>query len=325
MKAKKLLPVLALALAATTFSACGEKTVSLGKYWQLDATAKESFYEQAVYNVSSKSTESSYCNYTVEYTGTFITTLESVTALDYDYVFTTALEVTATFKVDGEEETVTDTATTEVKFVAEDNLRPVSASKTMSCHVPLQGTFTSVNNCYTFVEYEYTVNYTQDDKGKIAGHYDVIQDDDKTTFPLEDTFSFMEDYTYIDNESLLVAVRAFDVEESSATVSTYGVFTESTQKVKFTFSNPDEKADKTFNYTKINADGTETAIDKELSYRIAKISLDQSNPGGTQVINFAKNESPNAYHNVILQITTPLSFGMGEIYYKLAKVSYFKA
>ena len=328
MKLKKLLPVLALSLAATTLTACGDKTVSLGKYWQLDATAKtEAFYEQATYAISSEATESSYCNYKVEYTGTYVTTLESVTNVDYDYVFKTDLTITAKFTLGTDTVEKTDTATTEVRFVAGENLRPVYSKKTMACHVPLQGEYLNVNECYTLIDYNYEIDYKQTEKGgSIQGQYHVTKNDKVTDVELKDTFSFEDDYTFVDNDLLLVAARAFDASESSAVVSTYGVFTENLQKVKFSLSDADKKAAESFNYTVIAPDGTESAAKKDIVCRTAKISLDQTNPGATQTVKFAKNtdEKTNTYRNVIVEITTPLSFGMGEIYYKLAKVSYNK-
>ena len=329
MKIKKILPVLALTLAATTLTACGDQTASLGKYWQFDASAKrESFYEQATYAISSESAESNYCNYAVEYTGTYTTTLEFVDNIDYDYIFKTQLEIKAVFTLGTEKtEELIDTALTEVRFVAGENLRPVYSKKIMSCHVPMQGEFKSVTDCYTFIDYWYEIDYTaKKNSGSIYGHYNVHGDESVSKVELQDTFSFVEDHTYIDNDLLLVAARAFAADESTKTVGSYGVFSESTQKVKFTFSDPDKKAATTYNYTVTNAQGETNSDAKDILCRTAKIVLDQTNPGGTQTIKFAKNTDAkmNTYRNIIVEMSTPLSFGMGDIYYKLASVSYYK-
>ena len=331
MKAKKLLPILALALAATTLTACGDQSVTFGHYWRTNSLAKnEAFYEHAEYAVSSTSVQSSYVNYTVAYTGTFTTTLEYV-ANDNIYKFDTNLEVTATFKLGDKEKAVTDTAKTSVTFDAVGNaLRPVKSHKEMVCHIPLSGEFSSVENCFVTVDYSYDIEYATDkNQGTIKStKYDLTNSKGETKpYVLNDTFDFVEDCTNIDNEQLLVAVRALSADTSSATLGCYGAFAKSGQKVSVSYTNADEDASNTFAYTLINAYGEGGGASHNVLTRTAKVVLDQENPGNTQEIVLAKtkNAENNTHRNVILSIKNPLSYAMGYIEYKLAKVSYFKA
>ena len=331
MKAKKLFPILALALAATTLTACGDKSVTFGHYWRTNSLAKnEAFYEHAEYVVSSTPASSSYANYTVEYTGTFTTTLEYI-ANDGVYQFDTSLKVTATFKLGDKTETVKDTAKTSVTFDAVGNtLRPIKSHKEMLCHTPLTGNFSEVNTCYSVVEYSYDIQYESDkDKGTIQStKYDVTNNQGETKqFTLNSTFDFAENYSYIDNEQLLVAVRAINADNSSATVASYSAFTEETQKISFSYANAAEGASSAFTYALTNADGSNGGESHNILTRTASVALSQENPGATQEIVLAKTKdaAKNTYRNVILSIKTPLSYAMGSIEYKLAKVSYFKA
>ncbi len=331
MKAKKLLPVLALALAATTFAACGDKTVVFGPYWNYDSLNEETIYEQASYLVSSKSTKSGYTNYTVEYSGTFTTTLE-YNPTESVYTFATDLSVTATFTLGEDTASKTDTAKTSVTFKkANEDLRPVSAHKEMVSHTPRSGDFKKVDDCYVKVSYNYDVTYHETKaKGSIVGSYTVPDKKDATktkTIAIKDGFSFDKDYTFIDNEQILVAVRAFSSDASSATLESYSAFTEATEKVKFSFKDAEDKATETFDYTLIGTDGNPVKAPRDILCRTAKVVLDKKNSGGTQVIKFAKGKDPrnNAYRNLILKVTTPLAYTMGEIYYTLDTVSYYKA
>ena len=325
MKVKKLLPVLALALAATTFAACGDQSVAFGQYWFHDnLTIENNFYEHAEYAVSSKSYESSYCNYTVEYKGTFTTTLE-YNATASVYTFATKLDVTTTFTLGGQKsQPLTDTAESKVTFSGKGNtLRPIESTKKMTSHTPLSGNYTSVDECYATVEYEYTTTYA--DKNTVDGYCNITNSKGETNkITINDTFDFIKDYSFIDNEQLLVAVRAFDTDTSSATLGTYSVFAENTQKVAISFTTAD--ASENFNYHLTTADGTTNDKSKAILCRTAKINLDQQNPGSTQVIKFAKAQKSdkNTDRNLILEITTPLYYGIGEIYYKLKSVSYTK-
>lgn len=330
MKAKKLLSVLALALAATTLTACGDKSVTFGQYWFTNSVTKEeAFYEKAEYTVSSKSYNSSYCNYTVDYSGSFTTTLEYL-AKENTYSFATELAVKTTFKLGNETQTYDDYMQSTVTFKApEASLRPVKSTKKMNCHVPLSGNFEKVENCFAVVDYDYTINYAAEkNEGTIkSDKYDMISNDGKkSSSVLEDTFEFIKNYTYIDNEQLLVALRAFAADSTGGTLSSYSAFAENTQKVKITFSDTEDKGTESFNYTLVYADGTENTTPKNILCRTAKINLDQKNPGVTHTVKLAKskNTSQNDYRNLILTITTPLSYSMGEIYYKLNKVSYQK-
>ena len=324
MKTKKLLPVLALALAATTFAACGDKTVTFSPYWHKNALSpSETFYEQAEYTVTSKESVSNYCNYTVKYEGTFTTTLEYKPATDV-YVFETNLAVKAIFTLGNTTSEVDDTMTSSVEFQAKDNfLRPIKSTKKMTCHTPLRGDYKEASQCYVIVDYEYNVEYSEtENKGSILStKYDITNSDGETTKSiLNDKFNFVKDHSYIDNEQLLVAVRALD---DGATLGSYNPFAENTQKVKISYTNAD--AAENFTYV-FKSETGESSKESSILCRTAKITLYQTNPGVTHKIKMAKYDSQgNTNHCVILSITTPLSFGMGEIYYNLSKLSYHKA
>ena len=331
MKAKRLLPILALTLAATTLTACGDKTVTFGHYWRTNSlVTTEPFYEQAKYTVSSTTNQSSYANYTVEYAGTFTTTFEYI-ANQGVYQFDTQLDVTATFKLGDEKKEVTDTAVSSVTFEATTNkLRPIKSYKKMLCHIPLTGEFSKADTCYATVDYEYDITYATDkDQGTLVSKkYQITNNGGKTTdYALNTTFDFVEDHTYIDNEQLLVAVRALSADTTSATLGCYGVFAKAAQKVSVSYTSTEDDANKTYTYALTNADGSDGGNSHSVLARTASLKLDQKNPGATQeiLLGKAKDPSKNVHRNVILSIKTPLSYTMGVIEYKLAEVTYFKA
>lgn len=328
MKAKKILPILALVLAATTFAACGDKSVTFGHYWFLDPSAKEKgFYECAEYDVTSEAFENSYADYKVEYSGTFTTTLEYNQTEGY-YTFATKLDVKTTYTLGEDTKVLDDNAESYVKFDAKENaLRPIEASKKMLCHTPLSGKFDTVEKCYATVDYEYTTKYDTDKGNFVEGVCTITNNKGETTeTTINEKFGYVKDHTFIDNEQLLVAVRAFSEDASSATLGSYSVFASNTQKIKLSFADEEDKASETFSYTLVDANDKETQKQIKELCRTAKINLDQSNPGVTQKVKFikAKDAANNTYRNLILEMTTPLSYGMGEIYYKLTKVSYKK-
>ncbi len=330
MKVKKLITALALTASLATFAACGNHSVAFGHYWNFSSLTDDELYEKCVYAVSSESLESGYANYTVSYEGAYTTILE-YNAADKTYTFTSKLDVNATFKINGEDktETVADSAESKVVFAtANKSLRPISSTKTMTCHTPLSGTFSDIAACYSTVDYTYTLTYPQDKNGgSVDGSYTVKNYSyDPQTVTLKKSFTFDDDYTYIDNEQLLVATRAFSSDASSATVETYGVFAEQTQKVKYSFTNAEDNAAEPFTFTLTDKEGKAVEGEKSILCRTASISLNQTNPGATQKVKLAKatDASKNTYRNVIVQITTPLSYGMGNIVYKLTSVTYKK-
>ena len=328
MKAKKLLPILALALAATTFAACGDKAVTFGHYWFLDPSAKDkAFYECAEYTVTSEAFKNSYANYAVEYSGTFTTTFE-YNQLEGHYTFATKLDVDVTFTLGETEKKYEDSAESFVKFDAKDNkLRPIESSKKILCHTPISGKFDAVEKCFAVIDYEYTTKYDTDKGNVVSGECKITNNKGETKeSTISKTFGYVKDLTFIDNEQILVAVRAFSEDATSATLGSYSVFASNTQKIKLSFADEEDKASEAFAYTLVDANGTETQKQLKELCRTASINLEQTNPGVTQKIKFvkAKDATNNTYRNLILEMTTPLSYGMGEIYYKLNKVSYQK-
>lgn len=322
MKNKKLLSFLAVTLSAVAFSGCtsGSKTVEFKNYWLKDslATSVEQYEETLVYNVTFKKDSGlDSMSYNLDYqNGSYTTTLKHYS--DGKCELTTKLTVDVVYALEGEDPVIPvikqDVAETYVLFYrAQDALKPIKSTKTLHSHMPLNVTksVSSAEDC--FLETWYSMNTDYADGKGVCVYQDLIpvnENSGELAEPKTYNFSMSEKYSYLDNEQLLVGLRAMSTSTTSATVKTFSPFVKALQQVSVSFNSKEESAtiDVTENGTAISQ--------KPFTYRIAEMVIKAQNPGATQTVWIANEKN----RNVMLHLETPLSFGIGSLVYDLTSI-----
>ncbi len=325
MNKKKLCSLASVALGGVLFASCANINykVKFSENWYLDTTydIQSNAQETLVYDVhfepsSNADTEHRAIVYDK---GVYTTTLQSEYSEQYGgniYRYTTRLEIPVTFecKATGEiSEKFTDVVTSEVLFTsAMQGLKPISSTKTSISHSPTTiDEPTSLEGCYT--HYHYTVDVTYDENlngsGVLTNH---LNDDAKKNYAFE---SADEDYTTLDNEQLLLALRGI----SKLSAQKFSVFNSSWGKSllvsltatsstsdEFTFKRNGENFKATINYTPVT------------------LQLDVSNSGGAQTVWIANTTelNNNVYRNVILYMEMPVFYSYGSFQYKLSQATF---
>lgn len=317
MKAKKLFPILALALAFTTLSACTNTDYKLTfhpNWCEKPMDNAETVSETLVYKVEGKNMNAPYA---LSYkNGSYTTTLTSTAN---GYVYETALSVEVDFGFESETPLV-DTVTTRVEFLTSGNaLRPVSSYKSVSSHSPMDVTEpTKEEHCYN--EYKYTIETTYNADGNASSKVTNLLHE--TPVSTDMTFTYTDDeYTYLDNEQLLLALRALPNSTTGGSVNVFSPYVKDVQRLKISLA---DQTAKDFSYT-LNG----TATTSSIAYRTASVVLDAKNSGATQTIWLAKNtvdssdpnKHVNQYRNMILYMETPISYALGTLTYTLTSVT----
>ncbi len=328
MKFRKMAIALAAILGATTLAACaGDNTkVSFTEYWNKNWAVHELFTETLDYDIAYEKGNGLNVNYALDYTnGRYQTVLKSSNN-EYELRSTMTIDVTYTLS---ESATVTysDSVTTNVKFKKADNaLRPVYSKKTVVSHTPINAAAGKLADCYTSYDYTLETNYQEDNSAtsKITYRYtesDLLpegkaQGDIKQEYPVGYSY-YSEDYTYLDNEQLLMALRIVSGETSSGAFEIYNPFVTKMQKINFSFAGATGGE---FTHT-VNGAALPSPV---ISYRSVSLTLDDKNPGATQTAWIAAVSDPNdnAHRNVMLRLETPLSYNLGKLVYTLKSAVY---
>ena len=322
---KKFLAVFSLAMSAAMLASCSgiSKKVKFSENWYKDVTSSivAGVSEKLVYSVSCKHneeiTETQYRS--MRYgKGSYETELKTET-LDGEivYHYTTKLEMPISYKcyTDGKSEDFTDVVTSEVWFKsATSALEPIKSVKSVVSHSPtMDGEFTSLDVCYNYYNYTVETTYTDGKSGKC-----VVTDLTATENNVKEvSFSeYNDDYTTVDNEQLLLAVRAME----SLSACTLNVFNSSwgtSLPVSVSIGTADSQA---FDLT---IDGT-AYEQKSIRYVPVTIKLDTTNPGSQQDIWVAEkaNSTNNANRNVILKIETEIFYSVGTMTYELISADF---
>lgn len=332
MKRKKILSLAALLLGASVLASCsGSSHLSFNANWYYDTTANldVNLSEETLgYEVVYESANGLYAeHYTTTYgTGSYTTSLKT-TEVEGEYVYEYStnftIDVSYLLRSTGESsETFTDEVQTLVRFKSvSGGLAPLYSYKKMVCHSPNGTEVKKLDHCYTY--YNYTVETTYaDGKGAATvtdfeGTY-LNKKEGEEKAEKKDTFTAShEDYTYLDNEQLLFALRGMAA--SSTKASVYSAYTESKQTISID-ANKAIGGEFTF-----SEDGGE-AKKHNINYVPFSLTINSSTPGATQSVWVAETVAPtkNTYRNVILQIETPLSYGMGSLVYKLTSANFSK-
>lgn len=309
MNTKKITSIIALALTASLLTACSAaQKVTFNRYWNYDALRFEEIHEVLEYDVRFEAGRD--YGYGLNYEGTYKTVLQTrVTPEGYLYLYTTELHVDVTYTFGEESKTLTDHVTTEVEFYpAENGLKPISSKKSVESSSPMMTSPTSIEGCYRTYAYELTTTY----EGK-EGKTILTQNSETTeqTFTIDD-----EKMSYLDNEQLLLSLRALPSSVSSAQLLAYSPFTASVQKISVGFSNNEEGE---FEYLK-NGE----SVKQTIPYRPVQIQINAQNSGFAQTAWIARtdNTTANVYRNVMLRLETPLYQSFGSLIYTLKSVEY---
>ncbi len=311
MNVKKLTLALAALLSVTTLAACtdSDKKIAFNNYWELDATTSGNVNETLVYDVTfEKGTGLDGLAYALSYgKGSYTTTLKAIEN-SKQYIYTTELNIPVTYTFgESERATFTDTVKSEVVFYNAANLlRPVSSEKTIVSHTPVStiASPTKLSECYTAYDYTVSTAYKADNKADATITYRKTEDIEAATEPYSFTYG-KGDYSYLDNEQLLLSLRAVPNDTTSGSVKSFDVANDSMRKVKFSFG---EETGKKFE-----------VFGKDINYREASLQYSSATPGATQTAKIAALTSAqsNTYRNVILELTTPLSYSLGSLVYDL--------
>ena len=317
MKLKKIALALAATLALSSLAACGDtdQKIIFNDYWEFNSLVSSSSIDETLeYKVThEKGGGLDVLGYSVSYgEGKYVTNLKTH---PQGYIYTTSLTIPVTFQY-GEDEAVSaqDSVTTEVIFLrSKDALRPISSTKNVVSHTPLSGGEASSNNCYSLYDFSVVTTYPEEGKATSTTTYNVEGEEDPVVF--SSTFNTNDKkYSYLDNEQLLLALRAISPSVSSGSVKIYNPFIETKQKIDFSFA---AETGAEFSYT-LNGEAVKTNV----TYRPVSLTIDDRNPGGTQTAWIAKrtNAQENENRNMMLKLVVPLSYSMGNLVYELVSV-----
>lgn len=325
MKKQKLFSIASVAISGILLASCTSMNykVKFSENWYLDTIydIQPNAQETLVYDVHFEaSANADTAHRAIVYDkGIYTTTLKSEYSEIHGgniYRYTTRLEIPVTYecKATGEiSEKFTDVVTSEVLFTsAMQGLKPISSTKTAISHSPTTvDEPTSLQGCYSY--YNYTVDVTYDENsngtGVLTNH---LKENAKKNYTFE---SADKDYTTLDNEQLLLAIRGISKISSqkfSVFNSSWGssllvsVTAESASSDEFTFKKNGEDFKATINYTPVT------------------LKLDVSNSGGAQTVWIANTTelNNNVYRNVILYMEMPVFYSYGTFQYKLSQASF---
>ncbi len=318
MKTKKLLPLLAtLAIGATAaLSGCtaGNTTIEFKNNWLKNPISpQESLVETLTYDVKFEKNESVHKGLAYEYSyanGVYTTTLTQYSNDQFEYV--TKLTIDVTYTANGKSETVRDVVESSVLFqAASKGLTPIQSSKTLLSHFPKNITTESDNLANYYLKSNYTVSTVYAEGKGVCTYQNLLPDSSGATqAPKVMDVDMGEKLSYIDNEQLLVALRAFDTSTTSGNVNTFSPFVKATQKIGISFGSEEEASAQ----LTITENGGEAAT-KTFKYRKATLSIKATNSGQSQTA-WVATES----RNVILRLETPYSFNHGTLIYTLKSI-----
>lgn len=318
MKTKKLLPILATLVVGATaaLSGCtaGNTTIEFKNYWLKNhLTPQNSFTETLKYDVKfEKAAGYDDISYNYEYTdGEYVATLTQFSNDQFEYKTKLTVNVTFSPKGAGESISVTDIVESSVLFqTASKHLAPIQSSKTVLSHFPMNITKDAeLEDCYRKFNYTVSTSYTEG-KG-VCTYQDLIPEENgAVSEPKILKVDMGEKLTYLDNEQLLLAMRAFDPTVNSGNVHSYSPYAKTTQKIAYSFK-AEEEASAELSIAENGAEATK----KKFKYRVATLSIKAANSGQAQTAWVATEN-----RNLILRLETPFSFNHGKLVYTLKSI-----
>jgi len=301
--------------SSTTFSANWYKNTSI-------TTAISGTSEKLTYEISY--TAGTNEEYGLNYSdGTYETNLINTTYSYEDgstpenvYLLTTSLKTNVSYAIGDESATYTDTVTSKVYFKTVDNaLQPIYSYKEFSCHSPLGATPVSFNDSVIYYHYSFETVYDKT-LSTATLTYKKLDGDESALKDSEKEYSVSTNYTYLDNEELLFAVRGMTIsEDSSTTISTLNASRSLTQNVSIT-NNGSEAGTYKF-------DMGEGETDYSITANKITIIISSLQSGGEQTAYYAAASTDNnEYRGVMLSLDTTLPYALGTLSYNLTKAEF---
>ncbi len=315
MKAKKLIPALALALGVATLAGCsaGDQKLAFQPYWNQASLVYQDIDETIEYEVTfEEASGASALGYTFSYdTGVYTTHLKSTTVDGKSaYEYTTSLEIKVSYEFGGEKKEFIDTTSSSVVFLStESALRPLESHVEIINHSPNNKVGGTIESCYSELKASWDTTYDKDGNGvcKITNNANGKSSSHE--------FERDEDLTFVDKEQLVVALRALSTSVTSGKVETYSPFAYDVQTLRFSFG---DATSQQFKYT-LNGE----QVKKPISYRAATVTIEANNPGPSQTIWIASSAESqnNANRNIMLRMENPYSYNMGKMVYNLKSIT----
>ena len=323
MKRKTLISIASVLVGTTLFASCTDMNnkVSFKQYWYRDSGIVTLSSETLSYKVDFEAGTglSGDNGYALSYNnGNYTTKLSLVSENGKEfYRYETELSIDVSYIYKNETFTAQDSVKTSVDFEKDVALTPIQSHKELINHSPLSTAGATVNDCYE--KYDYTVDITYNGAGGTVVVDNREIDTDNTTptaFEIEDS----DDYTYLDNEQLLFALRGINPSEKSApSLLVYAPFTKAVQSIKASFGSKVEGEK-----FKFATKGETEATEKTINYYPVSISIDSKSPGATQDLKIATHNvsKTNEWRNVVLEMKVPISYSLGTLTYKLVSAEF---
>ncbi len=325
MKGKKIVLSVVALLGATTLAACTgvSKKIVFSEYWQENSSAPAVISETLEYAITFDKGNGiglEALDYKLSYgEGTYKTILTSTNLTEgTGYTYTTEMKIPVTYELGNTKQTYNDVVTSTVTFLeARQGLRPIKSEKNVESHTPTQNTPTKLEDCFKHYKYETETTYKADGTGSSTVTYTVHPSTSLVGKPQTSSFEYgKEDYTYLDNEQLFLALRAVPTSSTSGTFECYNPYDKTMQNLKFSFGSVTGKP---FTHT-VNGTPLSGAT---VNYREVTLKLDARNAGATQTawIANATDASKNPNRNVLLKLSVPIFYNIGTLVYELKTVT----
>lgn len=304
-----------LCVSAFALSSCGSSAaVGFTQNWYanyalLDAKLETS--ETLVYEVSYNNTNKNE-SYSVSYNpGTY--TVQLSVEPNYQgknaYKLVSVLEISGEYTCGDDSQSFTDRIESESYFrSAKDYLTPVYSKKAVRSTSPVAESASSLAEAIKTYDYTVKCSYA-DNGGNVEVTYtDNVTADNSTKY----TQKIKTSYTLVDNEALLFSLRGLS---SSSYLAVFDPYQHETKSVSASFSS--ETTDRTYTF----ALGENEAKEHTMPTYTVNLSLVSTLNGKTQTAIYAA-QSATGYRNVMLQLTSPLSYSLGSLVYVLKSATF---
>lgn len=303
--------------SSTTFSANWYKNTSITT--SISGTSETLTYSVSLTEGSNSHMSVSYgkdSSYTVNLTNTTYSYDE--TSSENAYLLTSSLSVNVTYTVGEETASYTDVITSKIYFSTADNaLRPMYSYKEFSCHSPTTSAPVSLEEGVKYYHYSFETKY--DSALSIASlTYTKLDGDTSSLENYTEDYKISSDYTYLDNEELLFAIRGMTISSSaSTTVKTLNASRNLMQEIQLTNNGSVEGTYKFDMGEEMPEDGYSITANK-----ITVIANDLQS-GSSQTAYYAVADADsNSYRGVMLSLSGDLPYNLGTINYTLTKAEF---
>lgn len=316
MRRKKIATAICAAISACFLTACAttNSQVTFNNFWFNDPSINPApaVLEKLTYDVKFTSV-SQGDGYELQYNdGTYLTTL-SLKDVNGEkiYVYETSLTVSGKYFCGADEKAFTDTTTTTVEFMKNAKLTPVYSKKTIDNYSPVSAA-TSIDRCYTHVQYQVETTYeNQATSGKTTVTDLATQKATTKSFGVEDK------YTCLDNEQLWFAIRGL-TQNQAPRFYVYAPFTRQVQTIKTTLNTKEETTEYAYD------NGTENGFSGIINTYPITLQIDAKLSGAGQTVWVAEyNPTHNIHRNVLLKMQTQLAYNLGYFTYTLKKAEFY--